>query len=293
MTESKRSQSLGLDGQLEALLGRLHELELSPQTRARFGELFLRFGTFLSSGHRIRDLTKVSPSHVEAFIHARSAATGREPSISTSHLRRSAVRVLLREARGLGFISGDPTLDVILPRKRRVTSPRALTDGEVSRCRAACITDTRLAAAWALAEATATTAELPRVAVDDVHHGRVWLAGSTKTEARWGYPSDWGIQQIRRRLATLERKRESRLLYGGRGSPESQQASSCIAISAVLRRAGIRSSEVRPVSVRAWAGQRVFEETNAIGVVARRLGLRSLDAAARLIEWNWQGDGET
>jgi integrase/recombinase XerC len=291
MTESKRSRPPALDGQLKALLGRLDELELSPQTRARFVELFLRFGTFIGSGHRISDLAEVGSGQVEAFIHARSAATGTEPSIATSHLRRSAMRILLREARGLSFISGDPTLDLNLPARRNVASPRPLTESEVSRCRAACLTDTRLAAAWALAEATATTAELPRAVVDDVHQGRVWLAGSTKTDARWGYFSDWGIQQIQRRLATVERKGESMLVYGGRGSPQSQQASSCIAISNVMRRAGIRSSDVRPASVRAWAARRIFEETKAIDVVARRLGLRSLDAAARIIEWKWRGDG--
>ena len=63
-----------------------------------------------------------------------------------------------------------------------------------------------------------------------------------------------------------------------------------------LMRAGIeREPDVRPGSVVAWAGRRIFEETGSIEEVARRLGIRSLDRAARLIGWGWAprpADGE-
>src|SRR5215213_8089989 len=45
-----------------------------------------------------------------------------------------------------------------------------------------------LSAAWALAEATARTSEIPQVRVSNVDpsHGRVWLHGSNRAEARLG-----------------------------------------------------------------------------------------------------------
>lgn len=67
------------------------------------------------------------------------------------------------------------------------------------------------------------------------------------------------------------------------------QASISGAVGAILQRAGLhQESDVRPRSVTAWAGQRVFDETGRIEDVARRLGLRSLDRAAALIGWEWR-----
>ena len=46
--------------------------------------------------------------------------------------------------------------------------------------------------------------------------------------------------------------------------------------------------DVRPMSVAAWAGSRVFRERGRIDAVAHALGMRSLDRAAALIGWDWQ-----
>ena len=81
------------------------------------------------------------------------------------------------------------------------------------------------------------------------------------------------------------------LAYEGRGSDHSGQASSCIAIAETLMRAGIgREPDVRPGSVLAWAGRRIFDATGPIEEVARRLGIRSLDRAARFIKWGWAAE---
>jgi hypothetical protein len=40
--------------------------------------------------------------------------------------------------------------------------------------------------------------------------------------------------------------------------------------------------------VAAWAGARVFADTGRIELVARALGMRSLDQAARAIAWDWK-----
>ena len=114
----------------------------------------------------------------------------------------------------------------------------------------------------ALAEATARTSEISHIVVSDLDFAnrRVWIHGSSKAEARWGLLIDWGGTQLVRRIGSLKNvpTDDSALAYEGRGSEESAQASSCIAIAETLTRAGIgREPDVRPGSVVAWAGRRI------------------------------------
>ena len=175
---------------------------------------------------------------------------------------------------------------------------RPLTDDEVGVCRTVALhslTSTRLSAAWALAEATARTAELPHLRMRDLDFdaGRVWIHGSPRTEPRWGVLDEWGTRQLARHVRDLGRDPdpETLLTYYGSGSAHSQQASSCQAIGETLRRAGLgHEVDVRPISVVGWAGARVFADTGRVEVAARALGVRSLDRAARLIGLDWQDD---
>lgn len=82
------------------------------------------------------------------------------------------------------------------------------------------------------------------------------------------------------------------MVYEGQGSPESKQASSCLAISRTLLKAGLGGEpDVRPASVSAWVGARLYAEGALIQEVARRLGKRSLDRTARFISLDWRADG--
>ena len=47
---------------------------------------------------------------------------------------------------------------------------------------------------------------------------------------------------------------------------------------------------VRPSSIAAWAGRALFDRTGQIDLVARRLGMRSLDRTAIFIGWDWLPD---
>jgi integrase/recombinase XerC len=204
--------------------------------------------------------------------------------------------------RQLGVYDGDPTIDLVLP-PRSFLAVRPLTDDEIVVCRSYSVqmlTATRQPPAWALAEATARTSEIHHILVSDLDftNNRVWLHGSSKAEPRWGSLSDWGAAQLARRIGRLKNAsvEDPAVAYEGRGSEESAQTSSCIAFAETLMRAGIgREPDVRPGSVVAWAGRRIFEETGFIEEVARRLGIRSLDRAARFIGWGWApqpADGE-
>src|SRR5439155_2516265 len=108
--------------------------------------------------------------------------------------------------RQLGVYDGDPTIDLVLP-PRSFLAVRPLTDDEIVVCRSfslQTLTATRQPAAWALAEATARTSEIPHIVVSDLDlaNRRVWIHGSSKAEARWGLLSDWGATQVARRIGS-------------------------------------------------------------------------------------------
>lgn len=211
------------------------------------------------------------------------------------HARRSATRLLFRTGRRLGLCSTDPAVDIDLPPRSSLRA-RPLSDDEVGLCRSASLHSldaTRLPAAWALAEATVRSGELASIRVCDVDldEARVWIAGSARTEPRWGELSVWGCKQVRRRVDAIGDS--SLVIYTGRGSAESRQAASCQAIHETLLRAGLSGeADVRPVSVAAWAGRVAFDQTQRIDEAARVLGVRSLDRAAAIIGWDWS-TGET
>lgn len=264
----------------------------TDQSIRRVDEIAGRFEAFLKKGFGIEITADVTAEHVETFVKAKHGSG--EPSIATMHVRRSSLRMLFRLARTELGIEGDPTLDVVLP-PRSTAAARPLTDDEVELGRSYALHNleaTRGPAAWALGEATLTTTELPYVTTDDLdldnaNGPRVWIQGSRKRDERWGYLDDWGAAQVKRRASSL--KGTKHLIYRGNGAEESRQASCCIAIKDVMVRAGLDAEpDVRPSSLVAWAGVIVLQETDSIEAVARRLGMRSLDAAARSINYDWK-----
>jgi integrase/recombinase XerC len=282
-----------------AILAGFEGQGLSAQSSRTLLDVALRFVSFVERGWGPGALGEVDGSVISAFLTAPIAGKVDAPSVATSHLRRSAVRLLFRVLRQAGFVDGDPTLDVALPARSSLVS-RPLSDDEVAVCRSyslQTLTATRQPAAWALAEASARTSELPRVRVGDLdlEHGRVWLPGATKVVPRSGLLTEWGVTQLARRLDSLsEVGAETSVVYGGIRGCESGQASACAAISDTMRRAGLADEpDVRPVSVAAWAGRRAFEVNRRIEDAARVLGIQSLDRAARLIGWDWTTESDS
>jgi integrase/recombinase XerC len=279
---------------VELAQGVLDEEWTSTDQRSRVAGILQSFVRFCVTGLGIVDLADVTPVLAERFIRAASSA-GDDPSLQLQHLRRTALRLLFRSVRCAGEPVGDPTLDLVLP-QRPGRSTRALTDEEITLCRGSALwslTDSRRAAAWALAEGTCRTGELPFIRVTDVDQaaGRVWLHGGRRTTPRWGYLTDWGQTQIERRLTSIGSDHEVRLVYQGSNSREGGRVSSSLALLDVLRRAGLADEPgVRPSSIAAWAGRQILAETGRIDVVAQRLGLTRLDTAADFIGWNWRED---
>lgn len=279
-----------LDIEVDAVVAELVTSQvLSEQSLRRITPLLERFCWFATAADSTC-LAEITPAVAERFVRARTSKQRAAPSAATMHARRSAVRLLFRIGRQLGLCDWDPTADLELP-PRSGSQARPLTDEEVSLCRSASLSSleaTRLPAAWALAEATVRSGELHAVHAEDIclEQNRVLIRATSRTEKRWGELSDWGRRQLRRRLEAIGER--PCVIYTGAGGAESRQASSCQAIHETLMRAGLSCEpDVRPVSVAAWAGRAVFDRTQRIDEVAKALGIRSLDTAARIIGWDW------
>lgn len=275
--------------------------EFSEQTLLRTTETVQRFAKRLvaSGVHRAEDVTTNDCSgFIDAFTRH-----GTPPELTTRHARRVAVRMLFRTWRELGYEVGDPTLDLELP-ARTSRAARPLTEAEVVLCRAAARlgaaggTSLQRAVCWALAEATAVTSEVSAIRLCDLDSldapRFVELPGTRRVDARVGELTDWGAVMVARQVA-LFRERSlpatTLLTYRGRGKPGQHvaQAAVCNAIGAVLDGAGLSSEhDVRPASVRNWAGRRLYDAGMPLERVARRLGSRTLDAAAEDIALEWR-----
>jgi integrase/recombinase XerC len=257
-----------------------------------------RFARFLERGVGVELLADVSTPHVVAFVNA-TTKSGR-PSVATTRLRRWSIRLFFRTARELGLTTADPTVDVVLPPRPNRTA-RPLSTAQVECCRIASLHDlssTRLSVAWALGEASARTAEIPHLQIRDVdfERARVWIHGSPQTTPRFGVLSSWGVVQLDRRVRELGRQvhRHAPIAHIGTGNPESRVSFSAQALRETLTRAGLaRVPGIHPASLAGWSGVQVFKATGRIDVVANALGVRSLDAAARVIGWEWRNTGKT
>jgi len=295
VNRTQLNSEISVSAAVELTITHLASTWISPDQRTRAARILEAFVGFCSNGFGIDLLGDVTRDVAATFVTA-NGPNQSQPSDQLIRLRRTAVRLLFRTARAHGVEIGDPTLDLVVPsRPRRQTRP--LTDEEVAVCRGASmwsLTDTRRSAAWALAEATCRTGELPfiRASDVDVENRRVWLHGGRRTAPRWGLLTEWGLPHVERRLATLPAQQpDAQLVYQGSNNLDGGRTSSSLAILDVLRRAGIAGDPgVRPASISAWAGRQILEETGRIDVVAQQLGLTRLDTAADFIGWNWRED---
>jgi integrase len=262
----------------EACLVAMRSDDSGAHRTARTVERFVEF----CEREGVASFRAIRPSDVASFVNSR-LESGLKSGVSTRHNRRSALRLLFRLARHRGLVDFDPTIDLTLPPRSSLPT-RPLTDDEVELCRdIAWWTSSRVAAAWALAEATARGAEIGAICVADVdvRDRKVWIHGGSRTEPRTGLLTDWGIRGLERRMAEVD---SGALAYGGSSTGSSRQVSTCRAIGVVLLRAGLAAEyDVRPASVSAWAGRREFLRTGRIEDAALVMGVRSFDRAARLI----------
>jgi hypothetical protein len=250
------------------------------------------FAAFLQA-EGVPSLEAASPAHVRNFVDSRRAS-GATPTLSERHSRRAAVRLLYREARRLGLSSADPAVDLELP-PRNPVSARPLIDQEIEVGRSYAVRsfDTRPAVCWALAEATARTSEMPHLRVSDldIGAGTIWIHGGATTDPRLGRLTRWGSAQLHRRLQAVERTDGPTPILMGEGEwdhPDEGRAAATMALVGVLKAARLSGPGVNPRSIAFWAAAKAHAEGACIDAVARMLGVRRLDDAARAVGFNWR-----
>jgi hypothetical protein len=290
---------LGADASLEEAFGLLPTQfaalgSMTEQSTRRFSIEFGRLGRRLQL-EQVGSLREVTPEHAARFIdEAVSRGTGyAAASIGTRRFRRSTIKIVWGIFRGLHLVEGDPTLDIKLPPRGDGRSTRPFQDEEELQGRIwsrQTLVETRMPSLWALGQATTATGESPHITIGDLalDDGRVRIHGSNKREPRFGQLTDWGIEQLRRRIGQLDGDPNTRIVFDGALTGASGQASVSSAFSNVLARAGLTDDPgLSARSLPAWAGHRVHDETGSIEQAAQALGVRSLDQAARIIGYEW------
>jgi integrase/recombinase XerC len=156
------------------------------------------------------------------------------------------------------------------------------------------------AVVWALGETGAVTSEITTLTVagldDPADPAAVRLPGTARHDPRPGELSAWGRRILARHVADLIGRGATAatpLAYAGAAplGGAKAQAAACNALRHVLDHAGFRhDADVRPASLRNWAGRRLYDAGTPIEQVARALGHRSLDACAEDIALAWRED---
>lgn len=272
---------------VEAAAG--HLLRTSDgEANLRAAERWRQFASFCQASGA-RSLGDVTPTIAEAYMVAYTS-DGLPPSSSTVSGRRTHVRLLFNTLRRMGLGVGDPTLDIVVP-PRDARTARPLTDEEVGFGRAAALAtlvETRQPAIWAIAETGATTGEAAKVRWSDIdlEAGVISLGGIQGKSLPRSVPlTAWGLLQLRRRRGASDL---AGLVTSAGREAEARRISTGEALSGILARAGLTATDIRPASIRGWAGQAVLASTGRIEAVARHLGCRSLDAAADIVHFRWR-----
>ncbi|EON22293.1 integrase family protein [Nocardioides sp. CF8] len=242
------------------------------------------------------------------WVHARPVgkmwstnATG-HPAYGTQANRRTSLINFFATCHHLGLWDQNPG-EKVTTHGRSNGRIRPLSEPE-----AACLMDraaygareNKMPAAVALALAGATVTEIAQVEAADVHLSEqvVWLPGlGRRNLARWVTLDDWQTTALHNRIAYMTR-RNGRDITGlslvHRGHVADQDPSKYAMTTnqmlvRALAKAGLGVADgVRPSSIHEYVANRVYAETGSMEAVAVRCGLRSIDAAARLVSVDWR-----
>ncbi|ROR89990.1 hypothetical protein [Nocardioides aurantiacus] len=257
-------------------------------------------------------LGDIDPTICADWVHARpsgkmwpSNTTGL-PAYGTQANRRTSLINFFATCHHLGLWDENPG-EKVTTHGRSVNRVRPLSPAEAQRVmdRAAYrARESKLPAVVALAMAGATVTEIPQVEVNDVHltEGVVWLPGlGRRNLPRWVALDAWQTDALTARITYLTRSHGSDLsgLSLARRDRVADQDPTKVAMATngmlwrALNKAGLTPDDgVRPTSIHEYVANRVYIETGSVEAVAVTCGLRSLDAAARLLTTNWRTNHE-
>ncbi len=213
-------------------------------------------------------------------------------SVAAQHRRRRAVRFAYTRLRAWGITAAFPAVDATLPARIAPQRP-ILTDDDVSiiTWTASQRLNTVQPTTLALAAAGVTAGEVGFICGDDVdtEQWQILTPGSGKSRSRTITVRPEHREFIQDRLETRRLVgivAQEPLAYRGNSPQEHvRSAMASKAIASLGRAAGVPLTIGR---LNAWAALQRYTMTGRIEDVAHLLGLRSLDAAARVIGLEWQ-----
>lgn len=261
-------------------------------------------------------LSQVSSQLVWDWVNSLTAKTGEAPTDNMRGLRRVVIRGFYLTAFCLGLTERNAAASLpSVSSPARVVS--ALTDDEIARAKAAASWEVPLVGgrtrhyevgsltgpvALALTLLGAQAGEVGEIRGSDLRlmDGLVWAhGGGDRYDDRW-LPIDdtWAFDTLLARQAWLEANRPATWLndpiaYDRRGATKNthavRSAATSMSLDKVLAKAGLKQpGRIRVASINEWVAARVYRDTQRVEAVAARLGMRSLDAAAHLVEWDWR-----
>lgn len=234
--------------------------------------------------------------------------SGQTPTTNMVALRRSVARSMFRTLSALGITDLDVTSQVpALRRPDRVVAP--LTSDQVRRLKDASVRrrgehsgSAKAPAALALALLGLQSAEIPAVRVRDIdllgktvfaHGGGIRYSDRTVT-----IDDDWAWTALVERVHYLQSVHGSAaadvpVAYEpgksrGGTSPKNPAAATSNTLDEVFKSAGVKQpGRIRLSSLNEYVALRVYAETGSLMQVAARLGMRSLDRVAAIVDPDW------
>lgn len=270
--------------------------------------------TFQSYAARRADLLcDVTSELVWLWVNS-PATTGGDtvaaPTQNMRGLRRSVAVAIYRTLFNLGFTERNVTANLPrIARPPRKVSAFTATQIDKLKDHADHDTDTstyesgysRTPACLALTLVGAQSGEVGAIRVVDIDLD-AWAVrlhgGGTRYQPRTVPIDDsWAWEALAARVAYLAKKypgdANRPVAYnptpGSKPSFATRSAATSGTLGALIKAAGLRKpGKIRVASINEYVAADLFAKTGRVEVVATRLGMRSLDAAAHLVGWDWR-----
>jgi site-specific recombinase XerD len=274
---------------------------MTPGSAARYQRVLESFERFLAAAD-VTSLADITPELCHKFLSA--PLPGRHaPSPSTARFRLTVVRSAFAAMSTSCVVQQDPTSGLTVRHRPSRLVPRPLTPPEVLRLRAGARLrprDTIRPACVELALVGLTHTEIAAAVVADLANDarRLGVTGASarilEIDRTGGPALTLRVQALRRQQRSRRKPVDETTLHLGLHRPLSDYARESIApsisssLSRAIAAAGLHGPDIRPRSLREYAGNAFYARTGDIEETASRLGLKSLDVARSLIDDTWQ-----
>ena len=253
----------------------------------------------------VSDLDAVA---LHSWYRAPTARSKELPTVNTVALRQSVARAFFRTMALLGITDRDVTVAVpALRRPERVVNP--LTPQQVLQLKNASIRrraehsgSAKGPAALALALLGLQSKEIPATRVIDIDFiaGTVWAhdGGARVNDRHVPIDDPWAWKMLAERVQFLQKLHGEQALqmpvvydtgtHRGGVTAKNPSAATSNTLDGIFKDAGVKQpGRVRIASLNEYVACRVYEETGSFIEVAVRLGMRSLDAVAHIVDRDW------